>query len=103
MNVEVPSGLAIRVTAVPVLKLALHASPQVMPGGLDVTVPPPAPVLVTLRVYWMISKLALTDFAVSMASWHTSGPLHAPDQPVNTDVASAVAVSVTTVSAMKSA
>jgi hypothetical protein len=40
------SGVAVKFTLVPLLKLALHVAPQLMPAGVLVTVP--LPVLVTL-------------------------------------------------------
>ena len=42
-NVEAELGAALSDTAVPLTKLALHVDPQLMPAGLLVTVPAPAP------------------------------------------------------------
>jgi len=44
-NAEVELGAADSVTAVPLAKLAVHVDPQLMPAGLLVIVPPPAPAL----------------------------------------------------------
>ena len=46
-KIELESGAALRVTAVPESKAALHVEPQVMPAGELVTVPPPSPAFVT--------------------------------------------------------
>ena len=43
-------GTAVSVTTVPDVKAAPHVDPHEMPAGLDVTVPVPAPVFVTLSV-----------------------------------------------------
>lgn len=51
-NVELAFGAALSVTAVPLLKLALHACPQLIPAGLLVIVPAPVPVLWT--VSWKV-------------------------------------------------
>jgi len=48
VKVEPPLGFAVSVTDVPVAKLALHVSPQLMPGGALVTVPVPLPESVTV-------------------------------------------------------
>jgi hypothetical protein len=48
VNVEPPAALAVSVTGVPLLKLFEHVEPQLMPVGLDVTVPLPVPVLDTV-------------------------------------------------------
>ena len=48
-NVEPAAGVAVKVTLEPLLKLALHVVPQLIPAGLLVTVPLPVPARVTLR------------------------------------------------------
>ena len=45
----------------------------------------------------MLINLAVTDFAAFMVKMQVSVPVHAPDQPTKVDVASGVAVKVTTV------
>src|SRR4051812_46892277 len=45
LKFELASGAAVRVTVDPVLNDALQVAPQLMPAGLEVTVPPPPPVL----------------------------------------------------------
>jgi hypothetical protein len=47
-KVEFAPGASVRVTWVPLVKLALHEGAQLMPEGLLVTVPPPVPVAWTL-------------------------------------------------------
>jgi hypothetical protein len=47
-KVESALGFAFNVTDVPVAKLALHVSPQLMPAGALVTVPVPPPEVVTV-------------------------------------------------------
>ncbi len=44
-NLEFAFGAAVRVTMVPLVKLALHVVPQLIPAGLLVIVPPPVPAL----------------------------------------------------------
>ena len=50
VKVEPAAGVAVNVTAVPLIKLAEHVAPQVMPAGELVTVPLPVPAGVTVRV-----------------------------------------------------
>ena len=50
VKVEVASGVAARVTNVPLLYEEEQVEPQVMPDGLLVTVPVPVPAFVTARL-----------------------------------------------------
>ena len=48
VNVEPVLGVAVSVTGVPLVKLALHTVPQLIPEGLLVIVPVPVPALSTV-------------------------------------------------------
>jgi hypothetical protein len=50
VNVEPAAGVAVRVTAVPFVNEAEHVAPHEMPAGALVTVPVPAPALLTVSV-----------------------------------------------------
>jgi hypothetical protein len=97
-KVEPESGAAVRLTTVPLVKLAEHVVPQAIPAGELVTVPVPVPPLATVRVKdpGLAVKFALTDFAASMVTLHAPVPLHAPLQPANVEPESGVAVKFTT-------
>jgi hypothetical protein len=49
-NVDPVLGVAVSVTAVPLVKLPLHADVQLMPDGELVTVPLPTPKKATVRI-----------------------------------------------------
>ena len=49
-NAEPEFGDALKVTAVPLTNVALHVCPQLIPAGLLVIAPPPAPVPCTVNV-----------------------------------------------------
>jgi hypothetical protein len=51
VKVDVPSGAAVRVTPVPLSNDAEQIPPHRIPDGLEVTLPPPVPLFVTLRAY----------------------------------------------------
>ena len=46
-NVEPVAGVAVRVTELPASKACEHVAPQLIPAGLDVTVPEPDPASTT--------------------------------------------------------
>jgi hypothetical protein len=50
VKVEPVDAVAVRVTLVPLVKVALQVAPQLTPVGLEVTVPDPVPLLVRVRV-----------------------------------------------------
>jgi hypothetical protein len=50
VNVDPAAGAAVKVTAVPLAYAATQVAPHEMPAGLLVTVPIPAPVLLTVSV-----------------------------------------------------
>lgn len=85
-------GVAVRVTEVPLLKLALQAVGQLIPAGLLVTVPWPETVTVNCAES-ALANVAETDWLLESASWHDL-PLHAPLYPENWKPEPAVAVRV---------
>ena len=97
-KVEPESGVAVKLTTVPLAKFAEHVVPQEIPDGVLVTVPVPAPLLATVRVKGpgFAVKFALTDFAASMVTLQAPVPLQAPPQPANVEPESGVAVKFTT-------
>jgi len=51
VKVEPAFGVAVSMTDVPESNGALQVDPQLIPGGLEVTVPLPVPALVTVNAY----------------------------------------------------
>src|SRR6266702_3468005 len=97
-NVEPLAATAASVTLVPELNGALHVLPQVIPAGLEVTVPLPVPAFTIVRVKGWTLKMAVTVRAWVTLTVHVPVPLHpSPLQPANVEPLSAVAVSVTLV------
>ena len=92
------AGEAVKVTLVPWSKLAEHVEPQLIPVGLEVTVPLPLPDFDTLKVYVGTgSNVAVTASAWFMVTVHEPLPLQAPDQPAKLEPVPAAAVNVTCV------
>ena len=101
VNCEPVAGVAVKVTVLPLSKLAEQVDPQFTPTGEVVTVPVPAPVVDTETRYLAGSKLATTVSVALMVTVQVPVPgqvaaLPFTVQPVKLDVpAAGVAVSVT--------
>ena len=94
--------MAVSVTTVPLAKLAvqrLPLVPQLIPAGALVTMPCMGPAMVTASVAdGARANVAVIVVAEVSVTLQVPVPLHPPPlQPVNTDPAAALAVSVTTV------
>jgi len=91
-KVEFASGVAVRFTGVFSEKLALHVTPQSVPVGLLLTVPPPAPVLETVKVYdgeGSASNRAVTVFGPFISTVQVlTVPLQSPPHSINFEVES---------------
>src|SRR5207245_6842887 len=97
VKAEPLAGLAVRVTTVPLAKLAVHVAPQVIPAGLLVTVPAPVPALATLSGS-VAAKVAVTVVAAESVIVHVPVPEQPPPlQPVKAEPAAGLALRVTTV------
>jgi hypothetical protein len=68
VKLELTSGVAVRVTTVLWLKEELQVLPQLMPAGLLVIMPLPAPDLVTFRAYVLSINSAVTALAAFMVT-----------------------------------
>ena len=92
------AGLAVRVTVTLLAYEAEQVDPQLIPAGLDVTVPPPSPLLVTVSEKNCRLNVAVTDFAALIATVQVAPEteLH-PVQPPKIEPAVAAAVNVTVV------
>src|SRR5437879_379890 len=98
VKVEPAAGAAVKVTAVPLVNEAEQVAPQEIPAGELVTVPLPAPDLVTVSAKddWM--KVAVTEVAAFIVTLQVPVPVQPPPlQPVKVEPAAGAAVSVTTV------
>src|SRR5882724_5991776 len=95
VKVELASGVAVKVTAVPLANGAEHVAPQVMPAGLLVTVPAPAPALLTVSVKVCRANVAVTEAAALSVTVQGPVPEQPPPlQPVKVELASGVALKV---------
>jgi hypothetical protein len=104
VNVEPGLGIAVSVTSLPRANDHVQVVPQLIPGGLLVTVPLPVPAVPTRTAYRMGSKTAVVFTAERTVNVHGPVLLHGPPfQPANVEPGSGSAVSVTDVPAAKSA
>jgi hypothetical protein len=94
MKIEPPVGAAVRVNCVPGFTVSEQSAPQAIPAGELVTVPEPAPPVVTESVTGAGLNVAVTVVAAFTVTAQAPVPLHAPLQPAKTEPAVAVAVSV---------
>jgi hypothetical protein len=99
VKVEPVDGTAVKVTEVPELNEALQVLPQVTPVGLEMTLPEPVPVLVTLRRYavgalWANVAVTLRA-AVMLTVQVVAVPAQPPLQPVKVEPVDGTAVKVT--------
>jgi len=94
-KVEPKAGVAVKVTAVPLLNVAEQLLPQLMPAGLLVTVPLPVPAFVRLRVMVLRLNVAVQVVLVFIVTEPLLQPL--PDQPAKVEPKAGVAVKVTAV------
>jgi hypothetical protein len=99
-NVDPEAAMAVSVTGVPLLILAVQVLPQLIPVGLLVTVPVPVPARVTVSVY-LVNKLnvavqAMLPVIVKL----TSGLVvlqPVPDQPAKAEPLAGAALNFTAV------
>ena len=77
-NVDPEAGVAVKVTAVPLLRIVVQVPPQLIPAGLLVTAPVPVPARVTASVYVAIKlKTAvqlMLPFIVTLPSLQSASP-----------------------------
>src|SRR6266403_5304106 len=98
VKVDPAAGVAVSVTAVPLVNEKAQVAPQEMPAGALVTVPLPAPVLLTVSAKLWSASVAVTDVAALIVTVQVPAPVQPPPlQPVKLEPAAGVAVSVTAV------
>jgi hypothetical protein len=99
VNVEFAAGVAVRVTIVPVGKLAEQVVGQLIPEGELDTVPLPVPASVTAskKLAGVVLKVAVTACAAFIVTLQVPVPEQAPLQPAKVEPVPGAAVSVTIV------
>jgi hypothetical protein len=95
VKVDPAAAVAVRVTAVPLVNAAEQVAPQEIPAGELLTVPEPAPDLVTESVRVGRAKVAVTVVEALSVTVQVPVPEQPPPlQPENVEPAAGVAVSV---------
>jgi len=95
VKVEPAAGVAVRVIAVPLANAVVQVAPHEMPAGELLTVPEPAPDLVTESVKVGRANVAVTVVEALRVTVQVPVPEQPPPlQPVNVEPAVGVAVSV---------
>jgi len=98
VKVELASGVAVKVMAVPLANGAAHVAPQAMPVGELVMVPVPVPDLLAVSVKDCCAKVAVTEAAALIVTVQGPVPEQPPPlQPEKVEPAAGVAVKVTAV------
>src|SRR2546426_323125 len=96
VKVDPLAGLAVRVTLMPLSKVAVQVLGQVIDPSLEVTVPFPVPARLTVRVKRCAVKVAVTDFAAVIVTVHVAPEtVSHPLQAVKVDPLPRPAASVT--------
>ena len=100
LKVDPSEAVAVSVTVVPLSKSPEHVDPQLIPAGLDVTVPFPMPDFVTVMVWRSFVNVGTTDRDAFIVTSHVvpfvaSQPVH----PSNREPGAGDAVSVIVVPA----
>jgi len=102
VNVEPALGAAVRTTDWPKSYEEEHVAPQVMPAGVELTVPAPVPAFATVTANVCSVKVAVTLRAAVMETVHVPVPPQAPPlQPVNVEPTLGEAVRTTDVPSLK--
>ena len=95
VNVEPVAGVAVSVTAVPLVKPCEQVLPQEIPAGELVMLPLPAPDVVTVSANDDCTKVAATEVAAVIVVVHVPVPVQPPPlQPEKVEPAAGVAVKV---------
>ena len=95
------AGLAVSVTCVPTAKVELQLAPQLMPTGLLVTMPLPAPTKATESAAGASKRAVTVRLAPSVTVQVGPELVSHPPQPVNTAPSAGLAVRVTWVPPVK--
>ena len=79
-NAERLAGVAFNVTTVPPLKAAVHALPQLIPAGFELTMPVPVPVSFTVSVAVCCANVAVTFWVWFRVTVHAPAPVQARER-----------------------